>query len=604
MQRPFIKYIVIILLVLIPVGTGLLARPVELRPKEKFVGGSFENILATSGASVAALVSLSAIRESPDRFSDRLWSLAWANTLEQEMGAFRIIDIDEEKEISFKDLNLVIVTRSVKNKMPDLLPGLKDYVKEGGCLIVEMPDNASKDLTGLIVGCPERWEGKVSWVNTTFFTEASMLEGEQVHTDIVPVLEGDESSSVVLKMGSNPVILFRRLGEGLVEALLYDHGLFLVSTQQGIPGEDFRVEDRWGNRKVLSPIDMLRFDPDSGPREIPVADVIERLIIGTIDVVRPLARPWYFPVDYDGAALMTHDEDWYGDDSTYMTDYEESINTSSSFFIIPDSSISSSAIESMYRSGADVGIHWNRETDRWLGIFRRSPSLDEQIELLGGKLPDNRSITACRIENFRWGSDWSRPFGILEANGIEADLTFGRGRGYLFGTGLPYHPMDKNGKPFSMWEIPFQNLPTWWGGGDVAYMSTLFSRSKNTYHEAIGALYHPQDCANQRAAYDDWVGFFTAAKETDHWIVDVGEFCSWWKDRTQMGIDTSWEGWKLSVRSKAPGDNLVLMLPKTTADGRSFVGDSYRETSVLGLSYVLVQVPLSDVPAVVEWSYP
>jgi hypothetical protein len=141
-----------------------------------------------------------------------------------------------------------------------------------------------------------------------------------------------------------------------------------------------------------------------------------------------------------------------------------------------------------------------------------------------------------------------------------------------------------------MWEVPFQNLPVWWGGGNVSYMESLFAQSRTIYHEAIGALYHPQDCENCAGAYEDWVAFLRNAADHNHWVTTMGRLIDWWSDRASFSVDMDRSGKGLSLSFSGP-EGVTLMLPMTTAKGTLSLDQSdYREASIIGMSYRLVRV--------------
>jgi hypothetical protein len=81
----------------------------------------------------------------------------------------------------------------------------------------------------------------------------------------------------------------------------------------------------------------------------------------------------------------------------------------------------------------------------------------------------------------------------MAATTIQLDSSYGPDyncRGYMFGTGYPFRPLDVNGLPFDLHELPY-NHSEMESGVDGEYLRGLAERSASGDHTAIVSLFHP-----------------------------------------------------------------------------------------------------------------
>jgi len=404
-------------------------------------------------------------------------------------------------------------------------------------------------------------------------------------------------------MGGRPAVTVRPLGKGNVLCVLFDISRQLLTLQQGKPSPGFRVSNLRGHSKVYDTPDLAASDSMVGSTT-PFADVLERLLAATIESCIPLPRPWYFPYEYDGVGLMTHDEDWFGDKSIFVSEEEASQNYSSTFFIIPSGPTTREGLKKMQELGTDVQIHWNRETNRWLIVFKKAEgSLKKQVEVTEEK--SGKRPTICRIERLRWGRSYTRPFRIMEAQGLALDSSYGpaghAGKGYLFGTGLPFHPVDTNGLPFKIYELPIQ-VQVRYSGANASFIALLMNQSRCRYHEAINVLYHPADLLEGQPARYDWLQFSQIARQNNHALMTMSEFLQWWRDRRSITLsDLVWNGTVLRFRCLMPRDHCAVFVPMhfsgrtiRSVEIDSAPATSSRLVAVQGVDYLLIRLDRGD----------
>jgi hypothetical protein len=102
-------------------------------------------------------------------------------------------------------------------------------------------------------------------------------------------------------------------------------------------------------------------------------------------------------------------------------------------------------------------------------------------------------VRLCRLHYLMWDTEWARPFAQLAAAGIRLDSSYGPDwhcKGYLFGTAYPFHPLDPNGLPFTLWELPYEHSEMD-EGASPEWLTHLADNSCAGDHAAIVSLFHP-----------------------------------------------------------------------------------------------------------------
>jgi len=468
---------------------------------------------------------------------------------------------------------------------------------------VEKPRDSLQDLAGIVA------EGQVSAsppveLDASVCDESTAKElSDLPWSTLLPNVVELRNATVSMRIGGRPAVAIRRLGKGHVISILFEMSRQILELQQGKPASGFRVSNLRGHSEVYDTPDLAASDSMVGSTT-PFADVLERFLAATIERCLPLPRPWYFPYEYDGVGLMTHDEDWFGDKSIFISRQEASQNYSSTFFIIPSGPTTREGLRKIQELGTDVQIHWNRETERWFIIFKKQEgSLEKQIQVTREK--SGKRPTICRIERLRWGRSFTRPFRIMEAQGLALDSSYGpaghRGKGYIFGTGLPFHPIDTNGLPFKIYELPIQ-VQVRYSGANVSFIALLMNQSRWRYHEAINVLYHPVDLLEGQPARYDWLQFSRIARQNNHALMTMTEFMQWWRDRRSITISNLiWNGTTLRFRCLVPRDDCAVFVPIDFSGGtiRSVEIDSAspkssRDVTVQGTKYLVIRLDKGD----------
>ena len=502
------------------------------------------------------LISEEEIRTSSKKnnFREQDWSLAWTNTLLQEVGSYYICDINKLSAKTLGGKILVVVSKSASKRM-----GSNPYKllkKFGGMLIVDFPDS---DYAQKLCSIEKTEMKEAHGITNSFVGE---LRDMPLNTSLMKIANPASAKSY-LKIDGEPALC----RNGNVVFLLFDYALQLVSLQQGVPEKDCTVKKKYGITRLSSP--NLAMSEKMLSNFVPYADLLERAIFTVLEEHMPFPRIWYFPCDYDGVGMVTHDEDEYGDKSTFVSDFEETVGASSTFFIVPNSNISKKALAQINRI-AQIGIHWNRYVIKKpliLSSFKpigKRTSLQEQIVELKKKFPSLGSPLVCRNDGLVWDRDYTNTFQVLCGNGVKMDSTYGPyppHKGYLFGTGLPFHPMDKNGLPFPIYECP--HIVGDYGNISQQDLKRFVEESAEKYHEVLTLLYHPLTIEHSDEIRKQWVKSFSLLKKHKHWIANFEDLYEWFNIRNTTEYSFGLKEGKLIVKFVSDTNRIAFLIPES-----------------------------------------
>jgi hypothetical protein len=199
----------------------------------------------------------------------------------------------------------------------------------------------------------------------------------------------------------------------------------------------------------------------SHERWLPRADLLLRAVLhGARDrFVLPRVSP--LPAGVDGLYLLDFDADWLGDAAATLQ--AAAPQGASNSFFVPAVGLSPATLRDLQVAGADLTLSWDARSPRprqrlglgaWRPFWRELP-LHAQLALWmrhnGGAAP------AC-VRSIEAPADEQRHFRILAANEVPLDSSFGpqdRQFGWVYESARPYHPLDRNGRPFQLLELPF-----------------------------------------------------------------------------------------------------------------------------------------------------
>jgi hypothetical protein len=427
--------------------------------------------------------------------------------------------------------------------------------------------------------------------------------------------EVDADVEVLLRAGDRPAAIARPLGDGRIVTLLFDAARLVTSIQQGTPDDDLVVRNRYPDR--LAPrleSDDLVISPALLQNEVPVADLVERLVAGWLEAARPLPAWWGYPGGAAGAFLMTHDDEGLGGKARWMTEYERRIGAVSTSYFMPSGKrfLPEDAL-AITADGSEIGLHWDRtmsdaaRVDRWLGPLRLlhvERGLADQLDWLRERLPAAQPVRASRVHFLEWDAAWSGTLEKLAAVGITVDSTYGLDldcRGYLFGTGRPFRPLDARGLPLPLLEVPHVGSEDLGGFGAEA-LERLLSQSRDGRHQAITLLFHPVTYGWRPsvALFREWKGSYESAARAGHASLTMSGLAGFEAARAASPLASVWTEGRLEIRGHAARADLALVLPIET-DGRTLadlrLGEEplhWDRTSRMGRDAALLAVPAGE----------
>jgi hypothetical protein len=509
-----------------------------------------KEVAARTGGEVLIVADTGGIARSAEagQFSRVDWSLAWVNTVEQELGPHAWVEAAQLRGLDLAQYKVVIVTASagqIEDK--DLLGHLKAYVQGGGVLVLERPQGGLRDQFSADGRGGERQPQAITRVLNLAEPYAQQLKAMPLRTSYIGSSGPAPGAVTYLAMDGAPVIYRAPLERGQVITVELNWGLQLTAMQQGQPEEDFSVLNRYPEQlaPALESSDLV-MDQRLLDNPVPYADLLEKFFVhGVLNDARPVVGLWPFPNAKQGALLMTHDEEQMGNKSAWMAQWERERGARSTYFVIPNELFTKVGASTLRDAGADVGLHWNRPQDGqglfepvgvWkVNPFMRARGLEQQAKELNGVLPKAAKAAINRNHYLLWGEDYTGVFRELAAAGFVMDSTYGPDkacRGYLFGTGLPFWAMDTNGFLMPIMEHPFISAEDL-GGVGAEWVYARFLESQRGYHQAINVLFHPNVYLWKPSLelFDLWTSVYDIAEDTQHQSMTMRELYRFWKER-------------------------------------------------------------------------
>lgn len=520
--------------------------------------------------------------EDASGFLDLDFGYAWYNALAQEVGPFKLRSAQSFTLEDLEGVHLVVVPGAAARSMDIAqIDNITMYVQRGGSLILEMPGPQWASLTGIGAALQSGRIGKRittapgSALQNDFNTHLleAPLYTRMLRMDTVDLADL-QPIEVLMTIDDVPAHLHRKVGEGHVFLLAFDFGMAVTALQQGIPGDDFSIPpiSQASEAEAAAPFtipERLVENPKLRQATAPYADLLERHVLYAPLRFRPAPRMWLFPETMMGALAMTHDEGGIGDKAAFMSLYEHEHGWTSTYFISPsDDGISNQGLDALRSQGAALGLAWHRGVEDALyttgGIGRLKPfryemSLIEQHKRLEGWA--GQRVHIARARNQRWDRDYTLNWRKMAAAGVFIDSTYGPGDpnslGYLFGTGLPFLPIDRNSLPLPVYEIPYILSDTaGLGPDDRTLLIKFFKESRAGFHQLLtididadAMVRHPRV-----HTMETWMQAFELAKEERHWVTTLPEYMLHYEGRrrAQLRSQFNTETRTLTVRAELP----------------------------------------------------
>ena len=537
-------------------------------PRPKLPERAGQLYLCRNEADILLLVDTRRIVKS-EHFETTSWSYAWGNFLEQEAGGrYALLDWQQLTAEDCRNRRLIIVTSSASQNIPSInvLAELRRIAENGGCVLLETPQAAWRALSGGVLeedtfnvsGGASRGRvlayGKLPNRPGGQVLQAEMaLEESPVFSFIhaTKVLDaGTEGLGVIRDV---PALWQRACGRGWIVTLAFDFGMHLQAMQQGAPSQGWRVRELNGALPVLVETQDLALSRDMMDNDQPYADMMEDWLAGYLDGALQLwPRWWRFPYAYDGVLAMTCNVT--GLEKADMPRYPSGIfeNEAGPFTVFAADR----------RQPAETALPGTRGV-LWKRFAPHIPLL-QQVDQADLTPQQGRF---CRIFNLEWGSDYTEPFRIMAAAGIDVDSSYGpnRFRGYVFGTGLPFQVMDNNGRPLGVWEWPFV-LRGGLSAENILYVSNLLTASLNGCHQAPVVLWQPLPRSGGADVRRSFGQLTAAARQKRHWLAGFSDYWSFCQSRAQARLQSRMRNGRLEAFLCAPASGMAVLLHGSAGD--------------------------------------
>ncbi len=482
-------------------------------------------------------------------------TFSWFNALWQHFGTFATAPMDHITPQLLAGHAVVILPSRVASEIPsNTREHLADFARQGGQLIVEAPRQIWEPITGLsTVGTIGRAESVTS-------AEGLGIDGPlRDHLLEVPltgrILPTDElelrpSGPVILEVEGQPGLVVEPLGDGHVYSLLFDFACSLLAMNQGKPTRE--MEFGPPDAEPWLPTDQRVAYEALLSSHIPYATVLQRALFDRLPEARPMARLWPFPGHYSGAAMTIHTAHEDPRAAFGYADRARKQEASSTIFAAPDyfTSDHTALTETV---NADVGLLWVLGQTRppiteGVGVGAIEPrsrelSLARQHAKLESAFGGPSSISQVRTEANLWKTDWDTTFRNLAAAGLRIDSSFGPSDpahfGYLFGSGMPFFPLDDRGRPLPVMEVPFA-----FDGASISSprLRQLLEASRDGFHQPV-VVSLAADAMKRHPSVGIMLGFrdfHQLARETEHWLTTIGDYTDFLTARRHSVITSQW----------------------------------------------------------------
>lgn len=564
----------------------LCAHPIIWHSEDRLAAGT--TITLEASADFLIVVDYDLFENTPRRFTDMEFSLAWLNTLQQEIGPVSLLDAQGFADASLDKYRCIILTHSA-SAHDAWVPKLKNYLERGGTLVLEMPSGALRTIASA--------DGKGGMRNVQNVTYASGLPDEfqkmlstldlANRTQIIGSAAPLEDSTTYLMIDGIPAIYAKEYATGHVITLDFNYGMLLTSLQQGRPLDDFSLRN-YHDSSAFETSDLAV--TDNIPYDTPLADLLERfLLYGVLDHYLPVVGLWPYFDGQMGTLLVTHQEHGMGDNAAWMPAYESTFKATSTMFVATPPSLTQAGLETFRQFHTEIGLSFDLTSSlkavEPIGPIAFSPvwrrlTLSEQTDALKKTLGDDHPLFSAQSHDGYWHKHYTHTFRMLAAADFKADASYRAPSdkpGYAFMTGMPFMPLDINGKLFNIMEFPMA-FPKMENPAEAEYLQKLLEKSAASDHACIGIIFEP-DFFIRKPSLDTfriWKTIYRTASDNRHWVTGIMPYLRFTRARFNAELTSrvtstrspNKRGRVLRLESLAPESGMMVMVPATLNDSR------------------------------------
>ncbi len=552
--------------------------PFVWQSDEQSVSGTTIKLEAVSDYLI--VVDYNKFKNSPDKFDQMDFSLAWINTLQQEIGPINIMDAETFADADLTKYRSIILTRSAAS-IDAWTPKLRGFLERGGTLILEMPEGAIRTIASA-----DGKGGLRSAQNITFATglDESLLKSFSAldlssRTQIIGSAGPLEEADNYLYIDGVPVIYAKNYATGHVITVDFNYGMLLTSLQQGRPLDNFHIRNLYDSNKIET--SDLSVSPENVSYEVPLADLLERfLFYGVIDNVTPVTGFWPFFDGQMGAMIVTHHEQGIGDLAVWMPEYEATFKATSTLFVKAPPALTQTGLDALKQYKTEIGLAISNTSSaaKPLGPLSFSPiwrklNFAEQTAALKTLLGDETPLLTSQSDAGLWTEQYTHGFRILAAAKFNADASYKAPDdhpGYAFMTGMPFMPLDTNGKIFNILEFPIA-YPKINNDEDVERIQSALELSKSAYHQCIGVTFEPNFFIQNPdlETFKAWKKLYRTASDAGHWVTGIQPFFRFSRARYNADLKSTTgsitinhkKTFVLRLETLAPESGMMLSVP-------------------------------------------
>lgn len=577
-QRPSLELILTLVAIFVGIGWYIQSHPITLSLKPNEVA-SAPAPRGIAGADVAIVISRGDDARSWERLN---CDQAWLNAVEQEIGEYSVVPASTLTEAALIGAAWTIVPRETARTLTvEAIGHLSSWVSKGGVLILEQPEGPWAELIGTRLDSARQRSTR----RITAF-DAAISRGmarERIltmplHTTLMPYqpqrFTRGRDYQVLMEVDGNPAVVSIQRGDGRILLVLFDFGRASVAMQQGLPNPDLTLPrpETVQTPNGLTVSAVAATNTDERDRMVPWFDLLERNLLYLADQYRPVARLWLFPGRYRGVLLATHSESGIGDVARFMPEWEHANDARSTTFTT-STTMTPETIASIRRRQSDVQLQWVPDRApvvpmRSWGIrgfrpIQRPMTLHEQMYELNDRLVPYAPVRVTRSFDSVWPTGYFDAWRQLEALGVDLDSSLGpaptflvpesNDAGYIFGTGLPFRPLDAKGVRYGIQELPFQL-----SDGNPGYRSSrvrqLIVESSDAFHTAVNIDWRADTMSRHPSfdALEGWRSAFEMARSQGLWVARFGDYAEFLRYRDLAALRSSFTDHRLQIQVKIP----------------------------------------------------
>ena len=479
------------------------------------------------------VVDYGAFESQPEQYAETSFSLAWLNTLQQEIGPVSLLDAPQFLDVDLSRYRFVILTRSASGH-GTWLPKIRSFLERGGTVVMEMPKGELRALASADGHGGIRQAQNITYLAGLGSEYMEALAGLNLSnmTQIAGSAGPLDDSTTWMTIDGVPVVYSKSYALGTVITVDFNYGMLLTSLQQGRPLDDFRIRNVAGT-SAIETMDLALRESTA----LPLADILERfLIYGVLNEHMPVVNFWPFFDGMDGALIVSHREEGIGDAALWMPQYEATFKATSTLFATCPLAFTEDGLDGLIQSHAELGLLFDIQADERsrakepVGVFRFSPvwrllNVEEQAQGIKALLPEKTPLLSAQSRDGLWQAHYTYAFRMLASAGFRADASYRsslESPGYGFATGFPFMPIDTNGLVFNILEFPVL-FPEMTDASQAEVLEQYLTASEKAHHEVLSVGFEPGAYARdpKAEAFETWQSVYRLASEHRHWITSI-----------------------------------------------------------------------------------